>query len=123
MSDVEIYLDSNQPGQQLAVITKDGRQLIGASMAEAFAMRGQLMTTSNGFAAGASYSDAYLNGARQSVALSGVATGTQSFLGVAVSWLCQWQHRSPISCKHRSQQGHHLGRLAGNSCWLHRHPN
>lgn len=85
MSDIEIYLDSNQPGQQLAVITKDGRQLIGASMAEAFAMRGQLMTTSNGFAAGASYSDAYLNGARQSVALSGVATGTQSFLGVVVT--------------------------------------
>ncbi len=85
MSDVEIYLDSNQPGQQLAVITRDGRQLIGASMAEASALRGQLMTTSNGFAAGASYSDAYLNGARQSVALSGVATGTQSFLGVAVA--------------------------------------
>lgn len=85
MSDVEIYLDSNQPGQQLAVLTRDGRQLIGASMAEAYALRGQLMTTSNGFAAGASYSDAYLNGARQSVALSGVATGTQSFLGVAVT--------------------------------------
>ena len=85
MSDVEIYLDSNQPGQQLAVLTRDGRQLIGASMAEAYALRGQLMTTSNGFAAGASYSDAYLNGARQSVALSGLATGTQSFLGVAVT--------------------------------------
>ena len=85
MSDVEIYLDSNQPGQQLAVITRDGRQLIGASMADAYALRGQLMITGNGFAAGASYSDAYLNGARQSVALSGVATGTQSFLGVVVT--------------------------------------
>ena len=48
-------------------------------------LQGQLIRTDNGFAAGASYSDAYLNGARQSVALSGVATGAQSFLGVAVA--------------------------------------
>ena len=85
MKDVSIYLNAPQPGQELTVMTKDGRQLIGRSMAGNSDLQGQLIRTDNGFAAGASYSDAYLNGARQSVALSGVATGAQSFLGVAVA--------------------------------------
>jgi len=84
MSDVSIFLDSVQRGQQLQVLTRDGRQLIGGSMANDGDLLGSLMTTDNGFAEGASYSDDYLNGAKQSVQLSGTATGEQSFLGVVV---------------------------------------
>ena len=62
MSDLGIYLNAPQAGQQLAVLTRDGRQLIGKSMVNDNALLGQLMTTDNGFAAGASYSNAYLNG-------------------------------------------------------------
>lgn len=62
MTDLSIYLNTPQAGQQLAVLTRDGRQLIGKSMANDNALLGQLMTTDNGFAAGASYSNAYLNG-------------------------------------------------------------
>ena len=85
MQDVSIYLDSLQPGQQLQVLTRDGRQLIGQSMAGDSALLGSVMTQDNGFAAGASYSDAYLNGAKQSVQISGTATGAASFLGVAIA--------------------------------------
>ncbi len=85
MQDVSIYLDSLQPGQQLQVLTRDGRQLIGQSMAGNSSLLGSVMTKDNGFAAGASYSDAYLNNAKQSVQLSGTATGPVSFLGVALA--------------------------------------
>lgn len=85
MQGVSIYLDSLQPGQQLQVLTRDGRQLIGQSMANNSSLLNSLMVTDNGFAAGASYSDAYLNGAKQSIQLSGVASGAQSFLGVAIT--------------------------------------
>ena len=87
MQDVGIYLDTLQPGQQLQVLTRDGRQLIGHSLAGNSAMLGALMTTDNGFAAGAGYSDAYLNAdtTQQSVTLTGTATGPQSFLGVPIT--------------------------------------
>jgi flagellar hook-associated protein FlgK len=62
MTDLSVYLNAPQAGQQLAVMTRDGRQLIGKSMASDSALLGQLMTPDNGFAAGATYSDAYLNG-------------------------------------------------------------
>jgi len=61
MQDVSIYLDTMQPGQQLQVLTRDGRQLIGKSMALDIGMQSALISTANGFAAGATYSDAYLN--------------------------------------------------------------
>ena len=61
MQDVAIYLDTMQTGQQLQVLTRDGRQLIGHSMAGDSAAQATLLNTANGFAAGATYSDAYLN--------------------------------------------------------------
>ena len=86
MSDVGIYLDTLQPGQGLQVLTRDGRQLIGQSIANNSAVLGAMMTADNGFQVGASYSDAYLNAAKQSVQVSGTATGAQSFLGVAIPY-------------------------------------
>jgi flagellar hook-associated protein FlgK len=53
------YLDNAEPGQQLQVMTRDGRQLLGQALTET--EKYQLMTPQNGFAANANYSDAYLN--------------------------------------------------------------
>ena len=61
MSDVSIYLDSLESGQQLQIMTRDGRQIIGQSMASDTTLIGQMITTDNGFAAGATYSATYLN--------------------------------------------------------------
>ncbi len=85
MQDVSIYLDTFQPGQQIQVLTRDGRQLVGQSMSGNAALQGSVLTLDNGFAAGASYSDAYLNDAKQSVQISGTATGAVSFLGLPIS--------------------------------------
>ena len=60
MADVSIYLDSMQPGQQLQVMTRDGRQLIGSTVTDTNQL-GSTLTTGNGFAAGATYSTTYLN--------------------------------------------------------------
>jgi len=60
MADVSIYLDTMQPGQQLQVMTKDGRQLIGAAFTDQ-SLLDNTLTTGNGFAAGARYSQLYLN--------------------------------------------------------------
>jgi len=60
MSDVSIYLDMMQPGQHLEVLTRDGRQLIGAPLNDPV-LRSDTLSTLNGFAAGAQYSDQYLN--------------------------------------------------------------
>ncbi len=53
------YLDEADKGQQLQVMTRDGRQLLGKALSldEKF----QLMSPSNGFVPNATYSDAYLN--------------------------------------------------------------
>jgi flagellar hook-associated protein FlgK len=53
------YLDDAQPGQQLQVLTRDGRQLLGQALTET--EKFQLLTPNNGFAANATYSDTYLN--------------------------------------------------------------
>ena len=53
------YLDEAEPGQQLQVLTRDGRQLLGAAMSET--EKFQLFTPDNGFAANSNYSDTYLN--------------------------------------------------------------
>jgi flagellar hook-associated protein FlgK len=53
------YLDEADKGQQLQVMTRDGRQLLGQSLSldEKF----QLLSPINGFVPNATYSDAYLN--------------------------------------------------------------
>jgi flagellar hook-associated protein FlgK len=53
------YLDQAEPGQQLQVMTRDGRQLLGQALTET--EKYQLFTPDNGFEANATYSDAYLN--------------------------------------------------------------
>ena len=53
------YLDSASPGQQLQVLTKDGRQLLGQALTQTQEL--QMMTTANGFAPSATYSSQYLN--------------------------------------------------------------
>ncbi|PQA84648.1 flagellar hook-associated protein FlgK [Limnohabitans sp. TS-CS-82] len=53
------YLDEAEPGQQLQVMTRDGRQLLGQALTET--EKFQLFTPDNGFADNANYSDAYLN--------------------------------------------------------------
>jgi flagellar hook-associated protein FlgK len=84
MKNVSIYLDTVQEGQQLQIMTRDGRQLLGQSLADNSDLQGVLFTTDHGFAEGASYTDAYLNGSKQSVKLSGTANDAQSFLGVDI---------------------------------------
>ena len=61
LQDVSIFLNDLQPGQQLQVLTRDGRQVLGQSIAGDAALQGALLKTDNGFAAGASYSASYLN--------------------------------------------------------------
>jgi flagellar hook-associated protein FlgK len=53
------YLDDAKPGQQLQVLTKDGRQLLGQTLSET--EKYQMLNVANGFVANATYSDAYLN--------------------------------------------------------------
>jgi len=60
MQDVSVYLDNMQPGQQLQIYTRDGRHLLGSSDISALA-EDNLVKQENGFAPGATLSDAYLN--------------------------------------------------------------
>ena len=53
------YLDEVEQGQQLQVMTRDGRQLLGQTLSET--AKYQLFRPENGFAADAVYSDKYLN--------------------------------------------------------------
>lgn len=53
------YLDSAAPGQQLQVMTQDGRQVLGQALTQTQEL--QMMTTDNGFAPNATYSSQYLN--------------------------------------------------------------
>lgn len=55
-----LYLDGATGNQQMQVFTRDGRQLIGATLTDETERRA-LMTTANGFVAGSTYSDQYLN--------------------------------------------------------------
>lgn len=53
------YLDDAKPGQQLQVLTRDGRQLLGQTLSET--EKFQMLTPDNGFVPNSTYSDAYLN--------------------------------------------------------------
>lgn len=53
------YLDEAEPGQQLQVLTRDGRQLLGQTLSET--EKYQLFKPENGFATDSVYSDKYLN--------------------------------------------------------------
>ena len=59
MEDVQFFLDAAQSGQHLNILTRDGRALVGGTLSAA--VQETLMTTGNGFASGASYSETYLN--------------------------------------------------------------
>ena len=59
MEDVHFFLDAAQSGQHLNILTRDGRALVGGTLSAA--VQETLMTTGNGFASGASYSETYLN--------------------------------------------------------------
>ena len=53
------FLDDAKPGQQLQVLTRDGRQLLGQTLTET--EKYQILKAENGFVANSTYSDAYLN--------------------------------------------------------------
>jgi len=78
LQDVSIYLNDLQPGQQLQVLTRDGRHVVGQSMASDTTLQGTLLTTDNGFAAGASYSASYLN-----------VSGSSAYKGMSVFYGAQ----------------------------------
>jgi len=54
-----IYLDNMEPGQNLQLLTKDGRHLLGQTLTED--QKYQILSTQNGFSPELTYSDAYLN--------------------------------------------------------------
>ncbi len=60
MQDVSIYLDNAQAGQQLQVMTRDGRQILGTAIAGTSLEASALLLT-KGMAAGAQLSADYLN--------------------------------------------------------------
>ncbi len=72
MQDVSLYLDGMQAGQQLQIYTRDGRHVLGAPLTDSVALD-NLMTKENGFAAGATLSDEYLN--QSGVTPDGAAVG------------------------------------------------
>jgi flagellar hook-associated protein FlgK len=59
LENISILMGEADPGQQLQIFTRDGRQLVGTQVDEA--TQGLIMTEANGFALNASYSSAYLN--------------------------------------------------------------
>ena len=59
LTNVTVYLDSAKPGQQLQLLTRDGRQLMGSAINPSD--QALIITTANGFADKASYSTSYLN--------------------------------------------------------------
>jgi flagellar hook-associated protein FlgK len=60
MQDVSIYLDNAQAGQQLQIMTRDGRQILGTAIAGTSLEASALLLT-KGMAAGAQLSADYLN--------------------------------------------------------------
>jgi flagellar hook-associated protein FlgK len=59
MENPVIYLDNAKPGQQLQLLTQDGRHLIGSEMS--IDEKYQVLTKENGFSEPVTFSDAYLN--------------------------------------------------------------
>jgi len=85
--DVTIYLDGADAGQQLQVITRDGRHLMGQSLTET--QQDLMLTPAQGVSEGASYSAAYLNRS----GLSGYK-GMSVFYGARASVLTKAQFDS-----------------------------
>ena len=59
LQNVDIFLDGAGSGQQLQFITRDGRHLLGSTLDTA--AQAQLMSSTQGMAAGATYNTTYLN--------------------------------------------------------------
>jgi flagellar hook-associated protein FlgK len=59
LENISVLMGEADPGQQLQIFTRDGRQLAGKAVDAA--TQSLILTEANGFAANASYSDAYLN--------------------------------------------------------------
>ena len=59
MDSPTIYLDNVKSGQQIQILTKDGRHLIGSPMT--IDQKYQILTHENGFNESVTYSDTYLN--------------------------------------------------------------
>ncbi len=59
LENISIMMGEADPGQQLQIFTRDGRQLVGTQVDEA--TQGLILTEANGFAMNASYSSTYLN--------------------------------------------------------------
>jgi flagellar hook-associated protein FlgK len=60
MQDVSIFLDNPQAGQQLQVMTRDGRLILGGPL-DASSLEATALLSTNGIASGAQLSDSYLN--------------------------------------------------------------
>jgi len=60
MQDVSIYLDNAQAGQQLQIMTRDGRQILGTPITGS-SLEGSALLSTKGMAAGAQLSANYLN--------------------------------------------------------------
>ena len=73
MSDVAIYLDNAQEGQQIQLVTRDGRQVLGSSLVDTVdadgvhslsaeqQLQASALRSTNGMAQGAELNDNYLN--------------------------------------------------------------
>ena len=59
LQNVSFFLDSAQVGQQLSILTRDGRAVVGGSLSQS--VQDAAFAPGNGFVAGATYSDAHLN--------------------------------------------------------------
>ena len=59
IQNISLLMGEPDPGQQLQVFTRDGRQLVGAPINSD--MQSMLIKSDNGFATNATYSNAYLN--------------------------------------------------------------
>ena len=59
LSNISVLMGEADPGQQLQIFTRDGRQLAGTSVDAA--TQSLIMTSANGFASNATYSSEYLN--------------------------------------------------------------
>lgn len=59
LENVTLFLDSTNPGQQLQLMTRDGRHLAGQTLTAA--QQGRMIATSNGFEYAASYSTEDIN--------------------------------------------------------------
>ncbi|MFM8864354.1 MAG: flagellar hook-associated protein FlgK [Limnohabitans sp.] len=59
LQDVTLYLDTLSPGQQLQVLTRDGRHLAGQALSTA--LQDRMLATGNGFESAATYSTEDIN--------------------------------------------------------------